>query len=142
MTHACVLDTHAWIILMQDPDRLPTRARRFLQGGMTLHVPGTCLREVAWLWHSGHIAPADAGMSAERWMRMALADPCELAPVSPAIAVCAAALGDEGFHRDPSDRHIYATARVMNVPLITGDTAIRAFEKGLPRKAKRLAVWA
>lgn len=142
MRDACVLDTHAWIALMQDRESLPRRARRFIQQGATLHVPDTCLREVALLWGSGRIGAFAADMSPERWMRAALASPCALAPISPDIAVCSVALGVEGFHRDPSDRIIYATARVMGLPLITRDEKIHQFEKGLPRKAKRLAVWA
>lgn len=141
MRDACVLDTHAWIALMQGSDQLPARARRFLQRGVTMYVPDTCLREVALLWGSGRVSALDVDMPPERWLRLALADPCELMPISPEIAVCSVALGREGFHRDPSDRVIYATARVLDLPLLTRDDAIHRFEKGLPRTAKRLAVW-
>ncbi len=45
-----------------------------------------------------------------------------MAPGSPAIAHRAA---EYTFaHRDPSDRHILATAHVLNLPLITIDTTL------------------
>ncbi len=46
-----------------------------------------------------------------------------LIPISPAIAAETAAL-PEGWHRDPADRLIVATCRVMHVPLLTKDRLI------------------
>lgn len=140
MSDACVLDTHVWVALMQG-DRMPRRAQRVIRQAKMLLVPDTCLWEMALLWASGRISAASADMSAERWMRIALGDPCALAPLSPAIAVCSVDLGHEGFHRDPADRLIYATARMMDLPLITRDQEIHAFEQRLPRHNRRLAVW-
>lgn len=67
--------------------------------------------------------------------------PCEMTPLTPAIAACCIDLDAEGFHGDPTDRVVYATARALGVPLITGDEKTHEFERGLPRKTKRLAVW-
>ncbi len=141
MSNACVLDTHAWIAVLECPERLPRRVHRMLQHGAILHVPSTCLLEFAMLWDGGRVRTDDSRMTAEHWMTGALADPCRLTELSPRIAACAVALGREGFHRDPSDRIIYATARVLDIPLITGDEAIHRFEAGLPRRARRLALW-
>ena len=138
---ACVLDTHAWVAAVEAPDRLPRRARRLIDRGAALHIPDACLWEFAMLWQRGRVSPADPRMTAERWMTGALADPCVATHVTLRIATTAVALGDQGFHRDPSDRLIYATARALDMPLITGDHAIHAFEAGLPRRTRRLAVW-
>ena len=46
-----------------------------------------------------------------------------LVPITPAIAAGVAEL-PESFHRDPADRIIVATARVMGIPLLTRDTRI------------------
>lgn len=43
------------------------------------------------------------------------------------LAVAAGRLGTEGLHGDPADRLIVATARQHGVPLVTKDTALRAF---------------
>ena len=44
-------------------------------------------------------------------------------PVTPAIAADVAALPST-FHRDPADRLIVSTCRVMGLPLLTRDTLI------------------
>lgn len=43
------------------------------------------------------------------------------------IALAAIALGARGFHRDPADRFIYATALLRRAPLVTKDAAIHTF---------------
>lgn len=141
MSDGCVLDTYPWLHLIEDTGRIPRAARRLIDAGITLHVPAMCMWEVAMLIERGRVTVNDPGMSAERWLRAALAAPYEIAPLTPRIAACAADLGREGFHGDPTDRMVYATARVMDLPLITGDEQIHAFEKDLPRRSRRLAVW-
>ncbi len=141
MSDACVLDTYPWLHLIEDTGVIPRRAQRLIAGGITLHVPAMCLWEVAMLIERDRVTIADPRMSAERWMRAALAAPCEVAPLTPRIAACSAELGREGFHGDPADRMVYATARVMDLPLITADEKIHAYETGLPRRTRRLAVW-
>ncbi|WP_244447887.1 PIN domain-containing protein [Neorhizobium vignae] len=47
-------------------------------------------------------------------------------PLEPAIAVESVRLPG-GFHNDPADRIIAATARHLGVPLLTADEAIRAY---------------
>lgn len=141
MSDACVLDTYPWLHLMEETGTIPRRAMRLISGGATLHVPAMCLWEVAMLMGRGRIVVRDPDITCERWLRGALAAPCELSPLTPRIAACSADLEREGFHGDPADRMIYATARVLGVPLITGDQAIHRFEAGLPRRTTRLAVW-
>ncbi len=141
MADACVLDTHAWPLCVGEPGRLPRRARRVVGRASTRHVPATCIWEVALLHQHGRFQLADADADIEVWLRQALADPVRIAPLTPEVAVVAARLEDEGFHRDPSDRLIYATARVLDLPLVTRDTRIHAFEYQLPRRTRRLAVW-
>ena len=63
-------------------------------------------------------------------------------PLTSAVAVMTAELAAEGFHADPADRMIYATASVMGLPLLTGDSAIRAFEARSPQRRSCHVVWA
>ena len=142
MNDGCVLDTHAWILLQRGLDAMPPRVRRRLRRGDAAYVPAISLREVALLVEQRRLTIAPGRDGIDAWMRAALRAPCEIAPLTPEIAVESVKLAHEGFHRDPSDQMIYATARVLGVPLITRDEAIHAFERGLPRTAKRLAVWA
>ena len=75
-------------------------------------------------------------------MRRALAmDRVVTGPLSPQIATEAVGLRREGFHGDPADRLIYATARVLDAVLISDDDTIRAFENSRPRRAPRHLVW-
>jgi hypothetical protein len=59
--------------------------------------------------------------------------------MTPDITMCGVALRDVVFYCDPSDWAINATARVMDLPLNTGDQTIHRFEAGLPRRTARLA---
>jgi PIN domain nuclease of toxin-antitoxin system len=67
--------------------------------------------------------------------------PFRLAGLTPEIAVAAVGLGREGFHADPADRLIYATARTHGVPLLSADRLMAGFETGLGRRVPRLVVW-
>lgn len=141
MPDACVLDTHAWVAAVVGPERLPRRAQRIAQRADTLHVPAICTYELALLASRGRVTPADPHEPLSHWMARALSGRLMLAPLDATIAMRAAALRDEGFPRDPADALIYATAHVLDLPLITGDRAIHAFEDRLPSKAPHRAVW-
>lgn len=66
----------------------------------------------------------------ENWVRRALAQErvTELG-VNAEVAMQAARLEREGFHRDPVDMIVYATARLLDAPLVTKDRRIRAFDR-------------
>jgi PIN domain nuclease of toxin-antitoxin system len=51
----------------------------------------------------------------------------KLAPLTPSAAASAACLG--GFHGDPADRLLYATARELRVPFVTKDRQIRDYAR-------------
>ncbi len=59
------------------------------------------------------------------WMERALVGKIEIAPLTPQIAARSTRL--RGFHGDPCDRIIVATALVESVPLISKDTDIRNY---------------
>lgn len=48
-------------------------------------------------------------------------------PLTPQAAVGASMLGQHGFHGDPADRFLYATARELSVPFVTKDDRIHRF---------------
>lgn len=54
----------------------------------------------------------------------------------PEVAATCAELGTEGFHPDPADRMIYATARALDLPLVSAESAISAFEAIYARPAR------
>lgn len=75
------------------------------------------------------------GREPREWVRQALAqDRVEAVPLTAEIAIDAALLEREGFHGDPADRIIYATARATSSQLVTRDSQIRRFDS-------RLTIW-
>ena len=79
------------------------------------------LWEIATLQSLGRIR---LHLSLPKWFEQALRTPyLERIRISPAIAAEVAALPDS-LHRDPADRVLIATARVLEVPLLTRDRRI------------------
>lgn len=121
-----VLDTHAFLWWIDDPERLSDVAREALDAEATLGVASISCWELATLSIRGRL---DLDRPPARWIAQALGHPriSELALTSK-IAVAAALLDQEGFHPDPADRVIYATARSAGVPLVSADQAIQGFD--------------
>jgi PIN domain nuclease of toxin-antitoxin system len=119
-----LLDTHVWLWLVAGSRDLSAEARDAIDralGAGTLRIAAISLWEIALLASRGRIV---LGKSIGSWLDEALADPGPaIDPLSPQIAVESHALPD-GFHRDPTDRLIVATARVANATLMTRDRRI------------------
>ncbi len=124
-----VLDTHAWIWWVTDPERLSTLAQETIAKATTIGVSTLSAWEIAMLASRKRIAlDRDVGT----WVRQALAQPrVEPLPPSADIAVAAGLLDAQGFPGDPADRLIYATARANRAQLVTRDAAIQAFDPQL-----------
>lgn len=120
-----VLDTHVLVWWVSDPARLPMAMRSILDEACAeapLCVPDICLWEIATLVSLGRL---HLSLPLEEWLSRATAPPLvQRVPISPAIAAEVASLPDT-FHRDPGDRLIVATARVLSLPLLTVDARIR-----------------
>jgi PIN domain nuclease of toxin-antitoxin system len=118
-----VLDTHAWIWWLTQPDRLGKKAARAIERAEQLGVPAICVWEVA---TKARLGKLKFSRPHEVWLEEALAadSRIELLHLLPRIAVASADLSWE--HRDPADRMIVATARTHDAPLVTADTRIAA----------------
>lgn len=124
MTEAPLLDTHAWIWWVDQDRRLGARAIEFLDNLPPDARPYLCdisLWEAAMLVERGRLT---LSTPLEEWLDAA-AHPrsVRLIPISPAIAAEVAAL-PKRFQRDPADRLIVATCRVLQLPLLTRDRRI------------------
>ncbi|GDX79660.1 twitching motility protein PilT [Deltaproteobacteria bacterium] len=126
-----VADTHVLVWWLSEPERLPpaiAAALATVSAAAPLAVPDIVLWEIATLVSLGRLTPA---LPLEEWLTLATSPPLVTSiAISPAIAAEVAALPDT-FHRDPGDRIIVATARVLNLPLLTIDRRIR--DSGLVR---------
>jgi PIN domain nuclease of toxin-antitoxin system len=121
-----VLDTHAWLWWVAQPDRLSAGARAALDDAERIGVSTLSAWEVAMLIVRGRIS-LDRPVAA--WVGQAFARPrVEALPPSAPVAVAAGLLDAESFPGDPVDRMIYATAKALRAPLVTRDRALRRFD--------------
>lgn len=119
-----LLDTHVWLWLAAGADALPSTAREAIgvaasSGG--LRVAAISLWEVAMLASRNRLS---LGKPTTIWLEEALSAPgLSLEPLSPLIATASCHLPG-GFHSDPADHMIVATARVTSSTLMTRDRRI------------------
>lgn len=120
-----VLDTHAWIWWMDQDRRLGASTIAALDALPADDRPvlsDISLWEVATLVERGRLS---LDLPLADWLKAA-AHPrtVRIEPISASIAADVATL-PESFPRDPADRIIVSTSRVLGLPLVTHDMRIR-----------------
>ena len=118
-----LLDTHIWVWLVSDAQQLRSRQRELLShyGADGLGVSVISCWEVAKLVEKGRLT---LQQPVGEWIATALTRPhITLLSLTPEIAVDATQL-PTGFHSDPADQSIVATARILGIPLLTADAKI------------------
>ena len=113
-----LLDTHVWLWSLLEPQRLKPRVRRALGSDSSeLWLSPISVWETLVLAERGRIALEP---DARTWVQDVLAlVPMSEAPVTFAIAEESQALALP--HQDPADRFLAATAKVLELTLVTGD---------------------
>ena len=119
-----VLDTHAWIWWMAGDSRLPLATAAALDALPMGDRPILCdisLWEIAMLVERRRLSLT---MPLEAWLEAA-AHPrtVRIQPVTVGIAAEVARL-PATFHRDPADRLIVATCRVLGAPIVSRDRQV------------------
>ncbi|MBI2403586.1 MAG: type II toxin-antitoxin system VapC family toxin [Gemmatimonadetes bacterium] len=123
-----VLDTHALVWWVSDPERIPAKARREIgrtvKGGDAVVVSSISVWEVTMLVARGRL---QLTVDVETWIAHVEALPfVQFVPVDNRVAIRAVRL--EGFrHRDPADRMIVATALGLGATLVTADERLQAY---------------
>jgi len=118
-----LLDTHVWIWWINKSKDLSKLSNRtiLLEQEPNLGISIISCWEVAKLVERKRL---QLTLSAEQWIYKALNDPrIRLLDLSPRITIESTQLPGS-FHRDPADQLIVATARVLEIPLITADQKI------------------
>jgi PIN domain nuclease of toxin-antitoxin system len=120
-----LLDTHIWIWWVDNSPRLTDSQRSWIDqhqaDGLGLSVI-SCW-EVAKAVESGRLT---LSIPVQDWLNAAIAYPgIRLLDLTIPIIVESTQL--TGFHRDPGDQLIVATARICQIPLLTADAKILAY---------------
>ena len=128
--HLILLDTHAWIWLINGDEKLKSsKALPLIAQAAQLSnvkVSAISVWEVSMLEAKGRISfPIDC----LDWVKKALNAPgISLAPLTPEIAVLSSRLPGN-FHGDPADRIIVATALELGSGLVTKDRKILSYSE-------------
>lgn len=122
-----VLDTHALVWWVTGDAELSANARaaikKELNGGEII-VSSISAWEIAMLVAREKLVLT---VDVDAWLAaVAEIEVVRFVPVNNEIAVKSVSLPGE-FHKDPADRMIVATARVLAVPLVTKDEKMRAY---------------
>lgn len=122
MTH--LLDTHAWIQrALGEP--LPSVVDEILNR----HAGGLAIADIS-LWEAAKLVELgrlELSIPLAEFFRLAITPELTVLPVSPAIAERVATLEASGFHKDPADQLIVATALVHGLRLVSDDARIRGW---------------
>jgi PIN domain nuclease of toxin-antitoxin system len=121
-----VLDTHAWLWWADDPTRLSPAATSAIEQAESIGVSSISSWELSLLIERGRLK---VNVPVIKWLAAmaSMDDRLQDVALDRAIAVRAAQLENRGFHADPADRFILATAEFYNAQLVTRDAAIREF---------------
>lgn len=120
-----LLDTHAWLWQLADPERLSRKASMALDDpSHELFLSPISVWETLMLADGGRV---DLGGDPHGWVRAALAaSPTVMAEMTHDIAILSRDLpGYRG--RDPADRFLIATALHHDLTLVTRDRRIREY---------------
>jgi PIN domain nuclease of toxin-antitoxin system len=124
-----VIDTHVWLWLESEPDRLGESARARIEQAARA---GKLWVSVMSVWEIGMLVAKDRirlSMPVDEWVRQASATPgMQMLGVIPEIALESTRLPDAP-HGDPVDRLLMASARLHNLTLVTADEKILAYAK-------------
>jgi PIN domain nuclease of toxin-antitoxin system len=120
-----VLDTHIWIWWVHGDPKLSQTAIAAIQAHESdvIGISAMSCWEIAKLVEYDRLKlPCEIS----GWFEQALSYPAvQLLDLTPEIAIASTQL--VGFHRDPSDQIITATAKVYDCPLVTADTKILSY---------------
>lgn len=122
-----LLDTHAWIWLMENDPRLRKVKARLEENVLfsTLFVSTISIWEIAMIESKKRVR---FPISCLDWLRKGVHAPgITIQQITPEIAVESVNLS--GLHADPADRILVATAKILNAQFLTHDKQIQAYSK-------------
>lgn len=122
-----LLDTHAWLWWLQDPDQLSPTALELInreEPGNGLLVSSISIWEIAVKTSLGKLT---LPLPIDEWYAQAQTHSgIVIEPLDPLDAIASTTLPGE-FHKDPADRILIAIARRYNIQLVTRDYKIQQY---------------
>ena len=119
-----LLDTHIFLWLMNGDEKLSQNAQQMIAHTCQknqLVISAISIWEIAMLQSKGRIS---LSIPIQQWVDKAISLPMiKTIPIDTAICLESCHLPGS-FHSDPADRMIVATARILNIPLMTCDQKI------------------
>lgn len=128
---ALLLDTCAviWVFKDEHVDAVAKRAIKLAEARQQVLVSPVSAWEIGLLARDRGQRPAKMQFapSARGFVDRVFADPgVQVAPLTPEIALESCSLPGT-YHQDPCDRFLLATARALNVPIVTRDEHMAAY---------------
>ena len=122
-----VLDTHAWVWFVSNPELLSTKARKAVDTAMEhkeIYISSISVWEVALLAAKKRLRLT---LNVVDWIARSEKLPFfQFIPVDNSIAITSTSL-PEPLHHDPADRIIIATAISLDIPVVTKDEKLLVY---------------
>lgn len=124
-----IIDTHILVWWVNGSDSLSAAAKKAIKSTLAKNgevlVSSISAWEIAMLVNKGRLV---LSMDVESWLdEVSQIDGVRFLPVDNEVGIKSTALPGD-FHKDPADRMIVATARMLALPLITADEKILNYE--------------
>lgn len=131
MTQDLLLDTHVFIWLMNGEETLSLETRKLIKNTCKQHcllAASISVWEIAMLQSKGKLSLITP---LQQWLKKIESLPyIKVLPLTAEIAIESCELPGE-FHGDPADRMLVATARILDISLMTRDQKIESYgQKG------------
>ena len=123
-----LIDTHAWLWLQSDPERLPPSVLDMLEDlGNDVFVSAASAWEIAVKHQSGRLRLPDPPLT---YVPRRMVDSgCKPLSIEHAHALRAGQL--PRHHRDPFDRVMIAQSQILDLPVVTRDPAFSLYDVDL-----------
>jgi len=131
MTPSLLLDTQSLVWFVEDLPALGPKARVALWDADTeghLHISAISFWEIGVLHRNCRLS---LSMELLEWRDAVLRRGIIEQPLTGGLAILAESI--EGFHNDPADRMIAATAQLLDLVLVTSERKILGWKGGLKR---------
>lgn len=119
-----LLDTHVWVwVSLEQQEHLSQKVQAALKKAKRKWISAISLWELSKLVEKKRIR---FSIPLLVWIKRSLSEQ-DIAVVSLEPEICVESCSLQGFHKDPADQIIVATARVSAFPLISADERIRKY---------------